>query len=142
MKPTSKVGITFGCFDLCHAGHVLMLRECKSQCDYLIVGLQVDPSMERDTKNKPIQSLYERYIQLHELKWVDEIIPYQFEAEILSILQTLPISIRFVGEDYRDKDFTGKQYCIDNYIDIIYNSRKHGFSSSELRRRLENSNNR
>lgn len=136
-----KTGITFGCFDLCHAGHVLMLKECRSQCNHLIVGLQVDPSIERPEKNKPIQSLYERYVQLHELKWVDEIIPYQLESEIISMLQTLPISTRFIGEDYKTKDFTGRQYCIDNQIDIIYNSRKHGFSSSELRRRLENPNN-
>lgn len=136
-----KTGVTFGAFDLCHAGHVLVFQECKQHCDFLIVGLQVDPSSERPQKNKPVQSLYERYIQLHAIKYIDEIVPYQFEHELLEIIQTKPINIRFIGEDYKDKDFTGKQYCIDNGIEIKYNSRKHGFSSSELRRRLESSNN-
>jgi glycerol-3-phosphate cytidylyltransferase len=132
-------GITFGSFDLCHTGHVLMFKECRERCDFLYVGLQVDPSEERASKNKPVQDLFERYTQLKAVKWVDEVIPYRYEHEIVTILQALPIHIRFVGEDYIDKDFTGKQYCIDNSIAILYNSRRHNFSTSELRRRLENS---
>lgn len=134
-----KTGITFGCFDLCHAGHVTMFEECTRYCDYLIVGLHVDPSIERKTKNKPVQSLYERYVQLRAISYVDEIIPYCYEYEIEQMMQTLPINVRFIGEDYRGKVFTGQQYCIDNSIDVIYNSRKHSFSSSELRERVKNS---
>ena len=137
-----KTGITFGCFDLCHAGHVLMLEECKQYCDYLIVGLQVDPSEERPSKNKPIQDLFERHTQLKAVTWVDEVIPYRFEHEIITMLQALSVDVRFVGEDYIDKDFTGKIYCIENGIELLYNTRRHNFSTSELRRRLEDSHNR
>jgi len=137
-----KTGITFGAFDLCHAGHVLMFEECRSKCDFLIVGLQVDPSVDRPNKNKPIQSLYERYIQLKAIKYIDEIIPYQFEHEVEEILSTRKIEFRFIGDDYRNSDFTGKQLCIDHNIEIIFNMRRHKFSSSELRNRLENPNNR
>lgn len=131
------VGLTFGAFDLCHAGHVLMFAECKRHCDYLIVGVQTDPSIERDYKNKPIQTLYERYLQLEAIKYIDEIIPYTYEMEILQIQQSRPIDIRFVGSDYLDRDFTGKQYCHDNQISIFYNNRDHGFSTTELRKRIE-----
>lgn len=136
--PTDKVlGVTFSCFDLLHAGHVLMLQECKKHCDYLIVGLQTDPTIDRPTKNKPVQSLYERYVQLAAVKYVDEIVPYQTEQEVLDILQSLPINVRFIGEDYINKDFTGRDLCNDLRIKICFNSRQHGFSTSELRKRLK-----
>lgn len=131
-----KNGITFGAFDLCHVGHIVMLEECKQYCDYLIVGLHVDPSIERQSKNKPIQSVYERYVQLRALKFVDEIIPYSYESEIEEMLRTLPIHVRFLGEDYLHKPYTGQQYCEDNGIQVVYNSRKHFFSSTELRKRI------
>ena len=136
-----KVGITFGAFDLCHAGHVLMFAECKRHCDYLIVGMQIDPSQERNTKNSPVQSVYERFVQLNAIKYIDEVIPYQFENEIISILQSKELDIRFVGDDYVGRDFTGKDYCIDKNIEIYYNKRDHGFSTSELRKRIESSRN-
>lgn len=137
-----KIGVTFGAFDLCHAGHVLMFGECKRHCDYLIVGLQVDPSQERDSKNSPVQSLYERFVQLNAIRFIDEVIPYQFENEIVQIIQSREIDIRFVGDDYIGRDFTGKTYCIDKNIEIYYNKRDHGFSTSELRKRIESSSNR
>ena len=141
-KDKGKVGITFSCFDLLHAGHVTMLEEAKRHCDYLIVGLQTDPTIDRPEKNKPIQSIVERQIQLAGLKYVDEIVTYQSEADIIDLLLTLPISVRVVGEDYKGKDFTGKELCIQKKIKIIYNSRKHSFSTTSLRERLnENSNN-
>ncbi len=132
-----KTGITFSTFDLFHAGHVKMLEEAKRQCDYLIVGLQSDPTIDRSTKNKPIQSLVERYIQVKACKYVDEIVPYSTEGELLEILQSFKIDLRIVGEDYIDKDFTGKQFCIDNNIEIYFNSRKHNFSSSSLRKKIK-----
>ncbi len=137
-----KTGITFGAFDLCHAGHVLMFQDCKQHCDYLIVGLQFDPSIERETKNSPVQSFYERWVQLDAIKYIDEIIPYAHEYEILQILKSRDINVRFVGSDYIGRDFTGKTVCIDRQIDICYNNRDHGFSTSELRKRIENSGNR
>lgn len=137
-----KVGITFGAFDLCHAGHVLMFAECKRHCDYLIVGMQIDPSQERDSKNTPVQSVYERFVQLNAIKYIDEVIPYQYESEILAILLSKDINIRFVGDDYVGKDFTGKADCVDKNIEIYYNKRDHGFSTSELRKRIESSRNR
>ena len=142
-KEKGKVGITISCFDLLHAGHVTMLEEAKRHCDYLIVGLQTDPTIDRPEKNKPVQSIVERQIQLAGLKYVDEIITYQSEADIIDLLLTLPISVRVVGEDYKGKDFTGKELCIQQKIKIIYNSRKHSFSTTSLRERLnENSDNR
>lgn len=132
-----KIGITYSTFDLFHAGHVKMLEEAKRHCDYLIVGLQTDPTIDRSNKNKPIQSLVERYIQVKACKFIDEIVPYSTEVELLEILQSFKIDIRIVGEDYIDKDFTGKQFCIDNNIAIYYNSRKHDFSSSSLRRKIK-----
>lgn len=134
-----RIGITFSAFDLLHAGHISMLKEASENCDYLIVGLQVDPSLERKSKNKPIQSLFERYTQLKGCRYVDEIVPYAYESEILDILLTYRISIRFIGEEYRDKDFTGKELCRANDINIFYNSRRHSFSSSELRKRIAES---
>lgn len=126
------IGFTCSCFDLLHSGHVLMLQEAKAQCDYLIVGLQTDPTIDRPHKNKPVQSIVERYIQLKAVKYVDEIIPYTTEADLLDLLQAVPIDVRIIGEEYRDVNFTGK----DLPIKIHYNSRKHRFSSSELRSRL------
>jgi len=137
-----KTGITFGAFDLCHAGHVLMFAECKQHCDYLIVGLQVDPSMERELKNTPVQSLYERYVQLNGIKYINEIIPYVYENEITQILSSRDIGVRFVGSDYIGRDFTGKDYCSNKSIHIHYNNRDHGFSTTELRKRIESTSNR
>jgi glycerol-3-phosphate cytidylyltransferase len=137
-----KTGITFGAFDLCHAGHVLMFQDCKQHCDYLIVGLQVDPSLERETKNTPVQSMYERYVQLKAIRYIDEIVPYAYEYEIIQILKSRDLDVRFVGADYIGKDFTGKGICLDRQIDIIFNNRDHDFSTSELRKRIESSNNR
>ena len=133
----TRVGITFGSFDLFHAGHNIMLKECKEWCDELIVGLQTDPTIDRPEKNKPIQTMYERYIQLDNCKWVDKIIPYDTEKDLLNMLYTIPFDVRFIGGDYLGKDFTGKKYCEDRNIHINYCSRDHTFSSSELRRRIE-----
>jgi len=133
-----KTGVTFSTFDLLHAGHISMLREAKSQCDYLICGLHVDPKIERPNKNSPVQSLVERYIQLSAVKYVDEIVPYNLEQDLYDILLTYPIDIRIIGADYKDVDFSGKQLCIDNSIQIYYNNRRHDFSSSGLRKRITN----
>lgn len=132
-----KTGITFSCFDLFHAGHVKMLEEAKNMCDYLIVGLQTDPTIDRPQKNKPTQSIVERYIQLSACKFVDEIVPYSTEAELLEILKSFKINIRIIGEDYKDVEFTGKQFCMDNEIEIYFNSRKHDFSSSILKKKIK-----
>ena len=131
------VGFTCSTFDLFHAGHVTMLKEEKKHCDWLIVGLQVDPSIDRPEKNKPIQSIYERYVQIQACKYVDEILVYSTEEDLLNLLKTQPINIRFLGEEYTGKDFTGKQWCLDNGIKIHYHSRKHSYSSSELRQRVQ-----
>jgi glycerol-3-phosphate cytidylyltransferase len=129
-----KVGITFSTFDLFHAGHVKMLEEAKSVCDYLIVGLQLDPSIERPEKNTPSQSIIERYIQLKGSKYVDQIIPYVFEQDLEDILRSFKLDVRIIGEEYKNIDFTGKEYCIEKGIEIYYNSREHRFSSSALRK--------
>ncbi len=130
------IGFTCSTFDLLHAGHILMLAEAKQICDYLIVGLQTDPTIDRpDVKNKPVQSVVERYVQLSAVKFVDEIIVYDTERDLEDLLMFLPINHRIIGEEYRDKPFTGKNICEDRGINIIYNSRKHRFSSSELRQR-------
>jgi glycerol-3-phosphate cytidylyltransferase len=131
-----KKGITASTFDLLHTGHILMLKEAKEVCDYLICALHVDPSIERPEKNKPIQSLYERYIQLQSVKYVDEIIPYETENELLTILQSNQIDIRIIGEDYYDKSFTGRDI---EEIKIHFNKRKHNYSSTDLRNRIKNS---
>ena len=134
-----KVGITFSTFDLLHAGHIAMLREAKNQCDYLIVGLQSDPTIDRpDSKNSPIQTMFERYLQLKAVEYVDEIIPYQTERDLEDILETLPINIRILGEEYRDKDFTGKDICRKRGIELYFNKRDHRFSSTDLRNRIKN----
>lgn len=132
-----KIGITFSCFDLFHAGHVKMLEECKRNCDFLIACLQTDPNIDRPNKNKPIQSIVERCIQLKGCLFIDEIVPYSTESELLEILQSFIIDIRFIGEDYLDRDFTGKQFCLDNNIEIYYNSRKHNYSTSLIRNKLK-----
>ena len=130
------VGFTCSTFDLLHAGHILMLAECKQVCDYLIVGVQSDPTIDRPhVKNKPVQSIVERYVQLSAVKFVDEIIVYNTEKDLEDMLMFLPINVRIIGEEYKDKDFTGKQICEDRGIKIWYNSRSHRFSSSELRQR-------
>ena len=130
------VGFTCSTFDLLHAGHILMLAECKQICDYLIVGVQSDPTIDRPgTKNKPVQSIVERYVQLSAVKFVDEIIVYNTEKDLEDMLMFLPLSVRIIGEEYKDKDFTGKQICEDRGIKVWYNSRTHRFSSSELRQR-------
>ena len=127
------IGFTCGAFDLLHAGHIVMLEEAKSKCDKLIVGLQTDPSIDRPEKNKPIQSVYERFIQLSAVKYIDQIIPYDTEESLIDLLQSHHIDIRFIGEDYREKKFTGSELPID----IEYTSRKHSFSSSSLRERVK-----
>ena len=139
MKLNKKqiVGITFSTFDLFHAGHVKMLEEAKSKCDYLIVGLQLDPSLDRPKKNNPSQSIIERYIQLKGSKYVDEIIPYVSEQDVEDTLRSFKIDVRIIGEEYKTIDFTGKEYCIKKGIEIHYNSREHRFSSSEIKTRLK-----
>jgi glycerol-3-phosphate cytidylyltransferase len=132
-----RVGITFSSFDLLHAGHVMMLKEAKKQCDYLIVGLQLDPSLDRSEKNKPSQSIIERYIQLKGSLYVDEIVPYVLEQDIEDILRSFKIDVRIIGDEYRNINFTGKEYCTKKGIEIYYNSREHRFSSSEIKTRLK-----
>jgi len=127
-----KIGFTCSTFDLLHAGHILMLKEAKEQCDYLICGLQIDPSIDRPEKNTPIQSYYERWIQLSAVKYVDEIIPYATEAELLTILQTNNIDVRILGSEYKDRPFTGHFLPTQTY----FNGRTHNYSSTELRNRV------
>jgi len=132
-----RVGITFSAFDLLHAGHIGMLREARANCDYLIVGLQTDPTIDRPTeKNKPVQTLVERYAQLNALKFVDEIVPYQTEEDVIDILELFQIDVRFLGEEYREKEFTGKDVCRKRGIELHFNKRDHRFSTSGLRRRV------
>tara|TARA_B100001778_G_scaffold79884_1_gene64576 strand:- start:9822 stop:10253 length:432 start_codon:yes stop_codon:yes gene_type:complete len=135
-----KVGFTCSTFDLLHAGHVAMLREAKSVCDHLIVGLQVDPSTDRETKNSPVQSIVERQAQLCAIKYVDEVIIYCTEIELCDIITMYPIDIRILGEEYRDKDFTGKDECKRRGIQLHFNKRDHKFSTSDLRKRVQNAN--
>jgi len=134
-----KVGITFSTFDLLHAGHIAMLREAKQQCDYLICGLQTDPNIDRPEKNKPVQSLVERYVQLSGVKYVDEIIPYQTESDVIDILEMFNIDVKIMGEEYRNKEFTGKDVCKRKGIVLYFNNRTHRFSSSDLRKRVSES---
>ena len=132
-----KIGFTCSTFDLLHAGHVQMLREAREQCDYLICGLQVDPSIDRKEKNSPVQSLVERYSQLHSCRYIDEIIPYQTEKDLEDILEMYQIDIRILGEEYREKDFTGKDICQERDIDLYLNKRDHRFSTTDLRNRVK-----
>ena len=138
--PDDMVGrpVAFTCstFDLLHAGHSLMLAECKQICDYLIVGLQTDPTIDRpDVKNKPVQSIVERYVQLSAVKFVDEIIVYDTEKDLEDLLMFLPITMRICGEEYKERHLTGRDICDNRGIKTYYNSRTHRFSSSELRQR-------
>ena len=130
------VGFTCSAFDLLHAGHVQMLRDAKEQCDYLMCGLQVDPTMDRPEKNQPIQTVVERYAQLKALRYVDEIIPYSTEADLEDILQMYHIDVRILGEEYRDGKFTGRAICAARDIDLYFNKRDHRFSTSDLRKRV------
>ena len=131
-----KIGFTCSTFDLLHAGHISMLREAKAQCDYLICGLQVDPSIDRRDKNRPVQTLVERYVQLSAVKYVDEIVPYATEEDLVDILGMYDITIRILGDEYKDRDFTGKDVCQKRGIDLYFNRRDHRFSSSGLRKRV------
>jgi glycerol-3-phosphate cytidylyltransferase len=130
------IGFTCSSFDLFHAGHTLMLEEAKQQCDYLIVGLQTDPTLDRPSKNKPVQTVVERYLQLRACKYVDEIIPYATEQDLEDILSGMHIDVRILGVEYRDKDFTGRDICKKRDIDIYFNERDHRFSTSDLRHRV------
>lgn len=134
------IGITCSSFDLLHAGHIKMLEDAKNQCDYLVAALQVDPTLDRPDKNKPIQTIVERYIQLNGCKYVDEVVPYHTEKDLEDIFLSFNIDVRIIGEEYKDKDFTAKDICLNKGIKIYYNSRHHKFSSTELRTRLKISN--
>lgn len=135
-----RIGITFSTFDLLHAGHIAMLSEAKNHCDYLICGLQTDPTIDRpDTKNKPIQSIVERQIQLAACRYVDEVVVYSTEQDLVDLLLILPVDVRILGVEYADKEFTGKGECIMRGIEIVFNGRDHSFSSSSLRKRVYDS---
>ncbi len=133
-----KIGITFSAFDLLHAGHIKMLEEAKRQCDYLIVGLQTDPTLDRPEKNRPTQTVVERYIQLKGCKFVDEIVPYATEQDLEDVLRSFKIDVRILGDEYKDKNFTGRSYCESKGIELYYNRRDHRFSSSALRKEVAN----
>ena len=141
-KQGLKIGITFSSFDLLHAGHIAMLAEAKNHCDYLIAALQTDPTMDRpDTKNKPVQTIVERQIQLAATRYVDEIVVYQTEKDLEDLLLILPVDIRILGVEYKDKEFTGRDICKKRDIELVFNSRAHSFSSTSLRKRVANSEN-
>ena len=137
-KQNRVIGITCSTFDLLHAGHIIMLEECKKYCDYLICALQVDPSIDRPEKNKPIQSLVERYIQLNAVQYVDKIIPYTTEEELITIFSSLDLDVRIIGEEYKDTEFTAKNICQKRGIKLVYNKRDHDFSTTNLRERIYN----
>ena len=127
-----KIGFTCSTFDLFHAGHIMMLKEARTQCDYQIVGMQTDPTIDRDWKNKPVQSVFERFTQLQACKYVDEVIPYATEKELIDILCSYPIDVRIIGEEYKDQQFTGYELPMAVY----FNTRRHSFSTTELRKRV------
>ena len=132
-----KVGITFSTFDMLHAGHIAMLSEAKNHCDYLICGLQTDPTIDRpDTKNKPVQSIVERQIQLAACRYVDEVVVYSTEQDLVDLLLILPVDVRILGVEYQDSDFSGREECIRRGIELVFNGRDHSFSSSSLRKRV------
>lgn len=135
-----RVGLTASAFDLNHAGHASMLREAKSKCDWLICALDIDPSKDRKEKNKPVQNIVERQTQLAAIKYVDEIICYDSEKELLDIIELNQIDVRILGEEYKDKDFTGRERCETLGIELYFNKRNHRFSTSELRKRINESN--
>lgn len=130
------VGFTASAFDLLHAGHISMLADAKHQCDYLIVALQNDPTQDRPTKNKPIQSIVERFIQLKAVRYVDEVMVYNTEKDLEDLLLMLPVDIRILGEEYKDSNFTGKDICVSRGIELHFNKRRHSFSTSDLRKRV------
>lgn len=134
-----KIGFTCSTFDLLHAGHVQMLREAREHCDYLICALQTDPTIDRPEKNAPVQTIVERYTQLKAVSYVDEIIPYSTELDLEDILQMYHIDVRILGDEYRDKEFTGRDICKRLDIDLHFNKREHRFSSSDLRKRVSES---
>ena len=132
-----RIGITFSTFDMLHAGHIAMLSEAKNHCDYLIAGLQTDPTIDRpDTKNHPVQSIVERQIQLSACRYVDEVVVYQTEQDLIDLLLILPVDVRILGVEYCDKDFTGRDEGSRRGIELVFNGRDHSFSSSSLRRRV------
>lgn len=132
-----KIGFTCSTFDLFHAGHIIMLKEARTQCEYLIVGLQTDPTIDRPTeKNKPVQSIFERYVQLQACKYVDEIVVYATEKDLIDILLSYPIDVRILGDEYEHKQFTGRHECINKGIKFHFNKREHTFSTTELRQRV------
>jgi len=132
-----RIGITFSTFDMLHAGHIAMLAEAKNHCDYLIAGLQTDPTIDRPMeKNKPVQSIVERQIQLAACRYVDEVVVYQTEQDLIDLLLILPLDVRILGVEYKDREFTGKEECFYRNIELIYNGRDHSFSSSSLRKRV------
>ena len=131
------IGITFSTFDMLHAGHIAMLAEAKNHCDYLICGLQTDPTIDRpDTKNHPVQSIVERQIQLAACRYVDEVVVYQTEQDLVDLLLILPLDVRVLGVEYQEKEFTGREECYMRNIELIFNGRDHSFSSSSLRKRV------
>ena len=132
-----RTGITFSAFDLFHAGHVKMLEDAKCECDYLICGLQTDPTLDRPEKNRPVQTVVERYIQLKACKFVDEIVPYATEQDLEDVLRSFKIDVRIIGDEYASKSFTGRQYCEEKGIDLYFNKREHRFSSSGLRKEVQ-----
>ena len=132
-----RIGITFSTFDMLHAGHIAMLSEAKNHCDYLIAGLQTDPTIDRPMeKNRPVQSIVERQIQLAACRYVDEVVVYQTEQDLIDLLLILPLDVRILGVEYKDREFTGKEECFYRGIELIYNGRDHSFSSSSLRKRV------
>ena len=136
-KDGKKIGITFSTFDMLHAGHIAMLSEAKNHCDYLICGLQTDPTIDRpDTKNKPVQSIVERQIQLAACRYVDEVVVYQTEQDLIDLLLILPLDVRILGVEYQEKDFTGQWEGYQRGIELVFNGRDHSFSSSSLRKRV------
>ena len=138
-KNCVRIGITCSTFDLLHAGHIVMLEEAKRHCDYLIAALQVDPTLDRKTKNPPVQSIVERQIQLAGVKFVDEIVVYNTEDDLEDLFLTLPLDVRIIGDEYKDKEFTAKRICYKRKIEIVYNKRDHSFSSTDLRKRTSQS---
>lgn len=136
-KHNTNIGIVFSSFDLFHAGHIAMLSEAKNHCEYLICGLQTDPTIDRpDSKNKPVQSVVERQIQLSACRFVDEIVVYETEQDLIDLILTLPIDVRILGVEYEDKNFTGRAEGASRGIQTVFNKRDHSFSSSNLRKRV------
>lgn len=132
-----KIGITFSTFDMLHAGHIAMLAEARNHCDYLIAGLQTDPTIDRaDTKNRPVQSIVERQIQLAACRYVDEVVFYATEQDLVDLLLILPVDVRVLGVEYEGEHFSGQDECHKRNIEIVFNGRDHSFSSSSLRRRV------